>query len=243
LTLRVHAARNLLFSGISNLGMDIEKLLAVGLNLIPLLLSLSFHEYAHGWTARHLGDDTAERLGRLTLNPLAHIDPLGTIVLPLMLMVTGAPVFGWAKPVPVDPARFRRDVNMNRGMMLTSAAGPLSNFLLAAATAIVWGALARFAPGAVADGQGALKLIILMLTLNVTLGVFNLIPLPPLDGSRVVEGILPFRMRPAWERFAQVAPFILLAMLFLPGGILGRILAPPSNYVLTLLLRLANAIA
>jgi Zn-dependent protease len=219
--------------------MDLQQMLQRGTQLLPvLLLSLSFHEWAHAWSAWKLGDDTAERMGRLTLNPFAHIDPLGTIVLPLL----GVP-FGWAKPVPVNPARFRRGVNMNRGMMLTSAAGPFSNFFLATVCAMIWGLLARFAPGLLEPEQGVTRLLELMIKINVTLGVFNLLPIPPLDGSRVVEGVLPLRMRAAWESFARFGPFVLLALLFLPGGIIGRILGGPSNVVLSLLVRLANAIA
>ena len=205
--------------------------------LVPLVLSLSFHEWAHAWSAAKLGDDTAERMGRLTLNPLAHIDPIGTILLPLL----GIP-FGWAKPVPVNPARFRRDVKMGTGMAITAAAGPLSNLLLATVCAVVFGALARFSPEAIAPGEGIRRLLLLMIQLNVTLALFNLLPLPPLDGSRIVEAIVPFRMRGAWERFARIAPFVLLAIVFLPGGFVGRILAGPSDVVLSLLQRLVNAI-
>jgi Zn-dependent protease len=218
--------------------MDLQQMLQRGMLLLPpLLLSLSFHEWAHAWSASKLGDDTAERMGRLTLNPLAHIDPLGTILLPLL----GVP-FGWAKPVPVNPARFRRGVHMGRGMMITSAAGPLSNFLLATVCAVLFGLLARFAPDLVAPGQGVRRLLQLMIGLNVTLGIFNLLPIPPLDGSRIVEGVLPVRMRAGWESFSRFAPFVLLALLFLPGGIIGRVLGGPSDVVLSLLQRLVNAI-
>src|SRR5215208_7117684 len=151
--------------------------------LVPLVLSLSFHEWAHAWSASKLGDDTAERAGRLTLNPLPHIDIIGTIALPLL----GVP-FGWAKPVPVDPTRFRSTVRMGTGMAITAAAGPLSNLLLATICAAVFGALARFSPDVVMPGQGIRTLLLLMIRLNVTLALFNLIPVPPLDGSRIVEG-------------------------------------------------------
>ena len=109
--------------------------------LIPLLLSLTVHEWAHAWSAYRLGDDTASMQGRLTLNPIAHIDPVGTLVLPLL----GIP-FGWAKPVPVNPTRFRRGVNMSTGMIITAAAGPLSNVVLALLSAVAFGLIARFSP-------------------------------------------------------------------------------------------------
>ncbi len=212
-------------------------LLSTGLYVIVLMLSLSVHEYAHAWSAWKLGDDTASLQGRLTLNPLAHADFLGTILLPLM----GIP-FGWAKPVPVNPARFRRDVKMSTGMAITAAAGPLSNLLLATVCATIFGALARLAPETIAPGEGIRRLLLLMIQLNVTLALFNLIPLPPLDGSRIVDAMVPFRMRGAWERFSRIAPFVLLAIVFLPGGLVGRILAGPSDVVLSLLQRLVNAI-
>jgi Zn-dependent protease len=205
--------------------------------LPPLLLSLSFHEWAHAWSAHRLGDDTAERMGRLTLNPLAHADLFGTILLPLL----GVP-FGWAKPVPVNPARFRRDVKTSTGMMLTAGAGPLSNFFLATVCAIIIGVLARFAPGALEPGNGVRDLLVMMVLINVTLGVFNLVPLPPLDGSRIVDGFMPLRLRPAWDQFSRIAPFILLALLFLPGRPLSRLIAGPSEFVLNALQRLVNAI-
>lgn len=205
--------------------------------LVPLVLSLSFHEWAHAWSASKLGDDTAERMGRLTLNPLAHVDLIGTIALPLL----GVP-FGWAKPVPVDPTRFRRSVKMGTGMALTAAAGPISNLVLATACATIFGVLARFSPDLILPGQGVRRLLLLMIQLNVTLALFNLIPLPPLDGSRIVDAFVPFRLRAGWEQFARIAPFVLLAIVFLPGGFVGRILAGPSGVVLSLLQRLVNAI-
>jgi Zn-dependent protease len=205
--------------------------------LPPLLLSLSFHEWAHAWSASRLGDDTAERMGRLTLNPFAHADLFGTILLPLL----GVP-FGWAKPVPVNPARFRRGVKMSTGMIITAGAGPLSNFFLATVCAVIFGLMARFAPGLLEPGKGVSNLLVMMILLNVTLGVFNLVPLPPLDGSRIVDGLMPLRLRPAWDQFSRVAPFVLLALLFLPGRPLSRIIAGPSDFVLGALQRLVNAI-
>lgn len=208
-------------------------------SLIPLILSLSVHEYAHAWSARRLGDDTASRAGRMTLNPLAHIDPFGTLMLPLVLMLTGSGfMFGWAKPVPVDPARFRRDVHMGRGMAWTAAAGPLSNLALAVVAAVVIGLLARFVPGTLDRGGGVLELLVNLLRVNIALALFNLIPVPPLDGSRIVDGYVPLRLRPAWERVTALAPFMLLAVFFFGG----RLISGPFAYVFSLLANLVNLI-
>lgn len=216
--------------------LHIPQLLAA---LIPLLLSLTVHEYAHGWAAKRLGDDTAEQMGRLTLNPIPHVDLLGTIVLPLILMATGTGfLFGWAKPVPVNPTRFRRDVHMGRGMALTAAAGPIANLVLALVTAIVAGLLLRFAPGTLAPGSGVLELVQTLIEVNVVLALFNLIPVPPLDGSRIVDGYMPVALRPAWERITALAPFLLLAVFFFGG----RLIAVPQHLLGGLLYQIANFI-
>ena len=173
--------------------------------LIPLILSLTVHEFAHAWTAWRLGDDTASRAGRLTLNPLAHIDPIGTVLLPLL----GIP-FGWAKPVPINPARFRRSIKMSTGVMLTAAAGPLSNVVLAVLCTVGFGLLLRFSPDFAVANVGIRGLLMIMIQLNVALAIFNMIPIPPLDGSRVLDGLMPLRFRPAWEGFTRFAPFLLL---------------------------------
>src|SRR5512142_2218234 len=125
--------------------------------LIPLLLSLTVHEFAHAWSAARLGDDTGARAGRLTLNPLAHIDPIGTILLPLL----GIP-FGWARPVPVDPSRFRRTVKMRTGVMLTAAAGPLSNVILAVVCTVGYGLALRFMPEVALPGSGSRELLLIL---------------------------------------------------------------------------------
>lgn len=203
--------------------------------LIPLLLSLTVHEWAHAWSAHRLGDDTAAMQGRLTLNPIAHIDPVGTLILPLL----GVP-FGWAKPVPVNPTRFRRDVNMKAGMMITAAAGPLANIALAVLSAIAIGLVARFAPQALAAGSGLslMSLLTTMLIINVTLAIFNLIPIPPLDGSRVVDGLIPYSWRPHWESIVRLSPLLLIGVMFFGG----RIIAGPASYVMGLLGRVIVAI-
>jgi Zn-dependent protease len=179
-------------------------------NLIVLVLSLTVHEFFHAWAAWRLGDDTAARAGRLTLNPVPHVDVLGTIILPLM----NAPI-GWAKPVPVNPARFRRDVKMSTGDTLVSLAGPASNLALGLVAAIAFGLLARFAPDAVQTGTPGNALLIRFMLVNAGLAIFNVLPVPPLDGSHVAGHLVPLRYRDAWESFARIAPLLLFGLLFL----------------------------
>jgi Zn-dependent protease len=203
-----------------------------------LLLSLTVHEFAHAWSANRLGDDTARRMGRLTLNPLAHADPIGTFILPLLNVP-----FGWARPVPVDPSRFRRDVHMGRGMMVTALAGPLSNLVLAVVSAVLLGLVARMSPGAGGTGHGAasaaVAFLFSMIQMNVVLAVFNLLPVPPLDGSRIVDAFLPYRFRPAWESFSRYSMILLLVIVFLGW----RLIAVPVTHAIDLLVRLASLIA
>ncbi len=204
--------------------------------LIPLILSLTVHEFFHAWTAWRLGDDTAARMGRLTLNPVAHIDPVGTLLLPLM----GVP-FGWAKPVPVDVRRIRRGISMTTGNVLISSAGPLSNLALAVLSAVAFALLHRFAPGVMVRGGGAQELLSYMVLVNVSLAIFNLLPIPPLDGSHVAEAFVPYRLRPAWDTFARFSPFLLLGIFLL--GLGGGLIARPTAFVVGLLNQLIQAIA
>jgi len=178
-------------------------------SFIPVVLALTVHEWAHARVALHLGDDTALQQGRLTLNPLAHLDPVGTILLPLL----GVP-FGWAKPVPVDPSRFRPDVTMGTGLLLTAAAGPVSNLILAMLSA----AALRLAGGvfALALHPAAEFLLIRFTVINLAMALFNLLPVPPLDGSRIVDGLIPFGWRGVWNRFSAFGVFILLAIFVAP---------------------------
>lgn len=189
--------------------MDNDFLMSRLMIWVPLILSLSVHEWAHAWTAFMLGDDTAKHQGRLTLNPLAHIDPIGTVLLPLM----GVP-FGWAKPVPVNPARFRRDISMKNGMMITAVAGPLANICLAVVCTALF-ALVLTLP--LAEGSVAiLRLLQMAVFLNVILAAFNALPIPPLDGSRVADALMPREFRPLWESFCQLGPVALIAVILLP---------------------------
>lgn len=206
--------------------MDSQFIMERVMLLIPLMLSLTVHEFAHAWSAWRLGDDTAAMQGRLTLNPVPHIDPIGTLLLPLL----GVP-FGWAKPVPVNPARFRRDVNMSTGMMITALAGPASNLLLAIASAVSYGLTLRWAPHTLEANPGLQQFLFTAMVMNIGLAIFNMLPIPPLDGSRVVENFVPYRMRGLWEQVVQFSPLLLIAFI-----VLGRhLLVGPISYVQSML--------
>ncbi len=179
---------------------------------IPVLLSLSVHECAHAWTAWRLGDDTARLLGRMTLNPIAHIDPIGTLLLPLM----GVP-FGWAKPVPVNPLRFTRRVSMSMGSLLVSVAGPLSNVAIALLCTVVLGVLVRYFPGWYVTHAGPVELLWRLVLINCALALFNLLPIPPLDGHWIADALMPRSLRPEWENFCRLGPFVLAAVIVLPS--------------------------
>ena len=201
--------------------------------LIPLILSLSVHEWAHAFAASRLGDDTAERMGRLTLNPISHIDPLGTLILPLLRIP-----FGWARPVPVNPVRFTRKISMSAGMMIVAVAGPLSNVVLALLCALAFGVMARFGW----YHEAAAHFLIIGLQLNIGLAVFNMLPIPPLDGSRIADGLMPLRYRAAWERFAQYGPLVLLMVIVMPRYLHISLLAWPMVQITNLAMQLVYAI-
>lgn len=176
--------------------------------LVPVVMSLSVHEWAHAASAALLGDRTAASQGRLTLNPLEHMDPVGTLLLPLI----GIP-FGWAKPVPVDPSRFRSGISMGTGLALTAAAGPMSNLALAAGAG---GLLALLPPALASGGAAPFVLLQTLVVVNLLLAFFNLLPIPPLDGSRMVDAWVPVAWRPAWDAFAAVGPVCLVAVVVVP---------------------------
>ena len=221
--------------------MDIAYQIAVW--LIPLVFAIVFHEISHGWVANALGDPTAKEMGRLTPNPIKHVDPIGTIALPLILAITKAPIFGWAKPVPVDARQLR---NPRRDMVLVALAGPGINLLLALITAVVLGAIA----GAVAEPpRFVIDMGVGFILVNVFLAIFNLIPLPPFDGGHVVEGALPRSLVPAWQRLGRVAfPLLIVLLLVLPMlsprlDIVKHLVAPPANALSLWFLGIADAIA
>jgi Zn-dependent protease len=215
-------------------------LFQVGTWLIPLVVAIVLHEISHGWVANAFGDPTARDLGRLSPNPVRHVDPIGTVALPMVLAVTGAPVFGWAKPVPVVAARMR---NPRLHMMLVALAGPAMNLLLAMIAGI---ALALLLP-AVPAGGGAGWLFLLLnlinfIAINIFLAVFNLLPLPPFDGGHVVEGLLPRRAARHYAKLARFGfPLLIFLLLILPwlvpgADVVERVVRPPVDALLRLIL-------
>jgi Zn-dependent protease len=208
--------------------------IALGLTTyVVLLFSLSFHESAHAWMAWKLGDDTAKNLGRVSLNPIVHIDPIGTLLFPLIQIFTNVPLLGWAKPTPYNPANFRRDVSMRKGHMLVAAAGPVSNFLLAL---LFTGILLVIIKLGLVDSEQdfLLHLMTLGIELNVLLAVFNLIPIPPLDGSKVASFGLPGDLGERYDRIVGPYGFMIL-MLLLISGAFGYVVYPVQQFIVGLL--------
>jgi Zn-dependent protease len=217
------------------------------LALVPaLVFAIVFHEVAHGWTALALGDPTAKERRRLSLNPLRHVDPFGTLILPGLLKLAGGPVFGWAKPVPVVAQRLR---NPRLGMMAVAAAGPLSNLVMATVGAVAIGLLLRGGEPAQASLTGlVLTGFIYFVQINVFVAFFNLLPIPPFDGSHIVEGALPRAWGQAYGKLRNLGMglfFLLVALTWLAPnlGILDRVIGPPVGWMLERFETLANWVA
>jgi Zn-dependent protease len=222
--------------------------LLTALALIPaLVIAIVFHEVAHGYVALLLGDPTAKERKRLSLNPIRHVDPFGTLILPGLLALSGLPVFGWAKPVPVIKQRLR---NPRFGMMAVAAAGPATNLVLAILGAIVLGLLAR---GVAAPPEGLLGFAIASLysfiLINIFLALFNLLPIPPFDGSHIVEGLLPPRAALVYVKVRPVGfPLMFLLLLVIPYffpqlGIVERVVGPPVEWAEARFMALAQWVA
>jgi Zn-dependent protease len=214
--------------------------------LIAFLFAISIHESAHAWMASRCGDPTARMLGRITLNPLRHIDPVGTILLPAIALFTGFPMIGWAKPTPVDPRNFKNPV---RDDILTSVAGPASNFLVVIVAVVLLGMLALTSPSAhyvvhgmarnmILDVNGITPLALMLhqlMYINILLGTFNLIPIPPLDGSHVLRHFLSGGVLNLYDR---VGMFGLMLLLFFGGRYLWALISPVVNFFNDILARI-----
>jgi Zn-dependent protease len=209
---------------------DLVQILIV---LVVLIASLSVHEAAHAFAADRLGDPTARHLGRLSINPAVHVDPIGTLLFPIIAFVTGVPLIGWAKPVPVDPRYLKHP---KRDFALIAAAGPASNLIMATVGAIALAVIPGAAPGDIAARAitGPLfQILNLFVYVNVLLAVFNMIPVPPLDGGNVLLGVAPEPVARIIERLRPYGFLILYALML--TGVLGTLLGPVANYLLYLL--------
>lgn len=198
---------------------------------LVLLFSLTVHESAHAWTANRLGDPTAKLLGRVSLNPLVHIDPVGTILFPIIAFVTRLPLIGWAKPVPVNLRHLKHG---KRDYMLVAAAGPASNLLLAIIAAFVLRRLPLLTDNiANLDVSGPLAIITSQtIGINVLLAVFNMIPIPPLDGGNVLAGLLPGRLGDVFDHILRPYGFLIIYVMMLTGA-LGSLVSPTYYFLLS----------
>ena len=200
-------------------GTELSTIQLITIAIIPLLFAIVVHEVAHGWVARQLGDDTAYLMGRLTLNPLKHIDPVGTILVPLILILTVGFAFGWAKPVPVNFNNLR---NRRRDTALVAVAGPFANLLMAIAWALI-AKLASLLPDSIAMLTSPLILMSMFgMIINAILMVFNLIPIPPTDGGRIATSLLPPRLGYQLSRVEPYGLFIIVALLL--SGVIWKLL-------------------
>ena len=215
--------------------------------IIAFLFAISIHESAHAWSAYQLGDDTASLLGRISLNPIRHIDPVGTILLPLMAAITHVPLLCWAKPTPVNLLRLRNRIRDNA---LIAAAGPISNFLVASVAVILLLLLRTFSTeaaqailslvgfGRMATGDSIMTPLVLLIysfmVVNVILAIFNLFPIPPLDGSHVLEALLPDRAREMYSSIGTYGTLLLLVILW-QTNIFGQMIYPALNFFNSLL--------
>ncbi|MCX6584622.1 MAG: site-2 protease family protein [Candidatus Aminicenantes bacterium] len=215
--------------------MDINKILDFVIQIAVLLFAVSIHESAHGWMAEKFGDPTARMQGRITLNPIAHIDPIGSIIFPVILAILHAPVFGWAKPVIVNPYNLR---NYRRATIFISAAGPGSNIITASVGVGLFLLLKHINFGLLANPGGweVVGLILFnLIIINIFLAIFNLIPVPPLDGSGILEGLLHGDALYNYQKLKPYGFIILLLVIY--TGVLDIIARPILSLVITILMR------
>jgi Zn-dependent protease len=203
---------------------------------IPFLAAVVFHEVGHAWMAKYWGDNTAEEQGRLTFNPLPHIDPLGTIVLPIIGMISGFALFGWAKPVPINPNRFRK---YRPGLFWVSIAGVSTNMILAFISALMFAAMLKYLPGDFQLAEPLIKMAQFAVQINILLAIFNLLPLPPFDGAKIIDSFLPYE---ASRKFNSIEPysFYIFLALMMTGAL--SVIHPPVIFLTRLFLGSAGAI-
>jgi Zn-dependent protease len=218
--------------------MDFQaRLQMMTIQIVPFFAAIVFHEFGHGWMAKKWGDRTATDAGRLTLNPIAHIDPIGTVMIPMLNMITGFPFFfGWAKPVPINPNRFRK---YRPGLFMVSLAGPFSNILLAFVSAIGLIAFIRFSSPDFALREPLQEMLKVGVQINFMLAFFNLLPLPPLDGAKIVESFSGPGVSQAMAQLERYSFFILLGLLWF--NLLSFLETPvvqSSNFAITVAARL-----
>jgi Zn-dependent protease len=207
-----------------------SELTYIVVSIAIVLLSLTVHEAAHAWSADRLGDSTARILGRVSLNPLVHIDPIGTILLPLVAAVSNFPIIGWAKPVPVNTSRL---AHPRRDFMIVAAAGPASNIALAVLGAVLVQLIPSSSGFRPSDGLDLTSVLFMAGSINIFLAVFNLIPIPPLDGGNVLAGLLPPNAADVLDKLRPFGFIILYGLMF--TGILGDLIVPPARFLLRLL--------
>lgn len=205
--------------------------MTVGLYLICLIISIAVHEYFHALVADRLGDPIPEKDGRVSLNPIVHADPVGTLIMPIVAAFTAFPLLGWGRPVETQPANYTRKVTMRGGMALVAVAGPFGNLVL---VLIVLGIAAVMALTMGEISKGMHLVLMTMLRLNVLLMVFNLLPLHPLDGGKILAAFLPARLEYIDEFLMRYGPWILLGLVLLGGSLLGQVLGPINRLVETM---------
>jgi Zn-dependent protease len=204
------------------MGFEPEDLQRLSIQFVPFIMAVVFHEYAHGFVANRWGDTTARDEGRLTLNPVPHMDFFGTLLLPILMMASGVNIlFGWAKPVPINPTHFKR---YRAGLFCVSFAGPLMNVLLAILSAALLCTTVLFVPDTFYLKEPIVEMTKVSIALNYALALFNLLPLPPLDGSKILESLLPLKLALQYEKMAQFGFLILLVAAM--GGYLRFLFAP-----------------